>query len=246
MGLASDVAEDSPRPPTTALDFVRVRPVHHPEENARRDRDDLDAEFSADDEPLYRPRYNVAPTDAAWVVEYGADRRVLRPATWNYLASGGRPLINLRGENVGSGTGYREAFASRRCAVITDGFYEWPGKGLAPFWFHRADDGLVLLGGVFQRPKGADEHARYTVLTTRPNALVARVHDRMPVILPAERLDEWLTAEPAAAAGLIGPAPEDALVATPGSKHVNSVKYDDPECVAPAESGGAPARRPLF
>jgi putative SOS response-associated peptidase YedK len=79
----------------------------------------LEAEYAEDDEPLYRARFNVAPTDLAWIVELGGDRRVLRPATWNYLL-GGRPLINLRGENVGSGSGYREAFASRRCAVVTD------------------------------------------------------------------------------------------------------------------------------
>ena len=208
--------------------------------------DTLDAEYGPDDEPLYRPRYNVAPTDVAWIVEYGAHRRALRPATWNYLVSGGRPLINLRGENVGSGAGYRDAFASRRCAVVTDGFYEWPGKGLAPFLFHRADDGLVLLGGLFQRAKGDDVHARFTVLTTRPNALVARVHDRMPVILSVERLDEWLTAEPAEAATLIGPAPEDALVATAVSKHVNSVRNDDPACVVPSEHDAGPAQRSLF
>ncbi len=83
--------------------------------------DALDAEYGPDDEPLYRPRYNVAPTDRAWIVEYGADRRVLRPATWNYLVSGGRPLINLRGESVRAGRGYRDAFMSRRCAVVTDG-----------------------------------------------------------------------------------------------------------------------------
>jgi hypothetical protein len=77
--------------------------------------DALDAEISDDDGPLYRPRYNVAPTDVAWIVEPGAGRRVLRPATWNYLMSNGRPLF--RGENLGSGSGYREAFASRRCAV---------------------------------------------------------------------------------------------------------------------------------
>jgi putative SOS response-associated peptidase YedK len=46
----------------------------------------------------------------------------------------------------------------------------------------------------------------------------------MPVILPIERLDEWLGAEPAEAVGLMGSAPEDALVATAVSKHVNSVK----------------------
>ena len=68
--------------------------------------------------------------------------------------------------------------------MVADGFYEWAGKGLAPTWFHRADDELVLLGGLFQRPKGTDAHARFTVLTTRPNQLVAKVHDRMPVIVP--------------------------------------------------------------
>jgi putative SOS response-associated peptidase YedK len=57
----------------------------------------------------------------------------------------------------------------------------------------------------------------------------------MPVILPTERLDEWLGAEPAEAVGLIGPATEDALVAMAVSKHVNSVKNDDPGCVVPAE-----------
>ena len=75
--------------------------------------DALEAEYADDDELLYRARFNVAPTDLAWIVELG-DRRVLRSGTWNYLVSSGRALVNLRGENVGSGSGYREAFASRR------------------------------------------------------------------------------------------------------------------------------------
>lgn len=209
--------------------------------------DDLDAEYAEGDAPLYRARYNVAPTDLAWIVELGGDRRVLRPATWNYLVSSGRPLINLRGENVSSGSGYREAFASRRCAIVTDGFYEWPPtKGNAPTYYHRADDGLVLLGGLYQRPQGTDTHARFTVLTTRPNALVARVHDRMPVVLPNERLDEWLGAELTDAVQLIGPAPEDALVATAVGKRVNSVRNDDAQCVLPAQREAGPTQRSLF
>ena len=49
------------------------------------------------------------------------------------------PLINLRGENVGSAAGYRDAFASRRCAVVSDAFYEWPPtKGSAPTLYHQA------------------------------------------------------------------------------------------------------------
>jgi putative SOS response-associated peptidase YedK len=72
-------------------------------------------------------------------------------------------------------------------------------------------------------------------LTTRPNELAAPAHDRMPVILSLERLDEWLMAEPSGAARLIRPVADGVLVATQFSKRVNSVKHDDPECVAAAE-----------
>jgi putative SOS response-associated peptidase YedK len=215
----------------------------------------LDAEFSPDDAAAYKPRWNVAPTDVTWIVRFGADRRVLLPAVWGYQPSRGRrhgavrPLINVRGEQVASGSGFRDAFADRRCAVVTDGFYEWPGQGQAPFWFHRADGGLVLLGGLYQDAGGAaGDRPRFTVLTTRPNKLIAAVHDRMPVILPLDRkgVDDWLTAPPVAAGGMIGPAPEEILVATPVSKHVNSVRNDDPTCIAPAQHAPAPIQGTLF
>jgi len=61
----------------------------------------------------------------------------------------------------------------------------------------------------------------------------------MPVIipmLPAARIDDWLTAPPAQAAALIAPAPEDALIATPVSRRVNKVANDDAACLAPPEA----------
>ena len=140
----------------------------------------LDAELSPEDARRYKRRYNVAPSDRHWILEYGADRRVLVPAKWGYVptspsSSSGRvrkPLINVRGEQVGSGHGFREAFASRRCAVVTDGFFEWNARR-EPFWYHRADGGLVLLGGLFQGAADTEREPRFTVLTTRPNKLIA-------------------------------------------------------------------------
>jgi putative SOS response-associated peptidase YedK len=204
--------------------------------------DALDAELSPEDARLYKRRYNGAPSDRHWILEYGADKRVLVPAKWGYLStlptssSSGRarkPLINVRGEQVGSGHGFRDAFASRRCAVVTDGFFEWNARR-EPFWYHRADGGLVLLGGLFQSAAETEREPRFTVLTTRPNELIAAVHDRMPVIVPAAQIDEWLTAPPAEAAALIRPAPADALIATSVSRRVNKVANDDPGCLAPA------------
>ncbi|HEX3696861.1 MAG TPA: SOS response-associated peptidase [Polyangia bacterium] len=212
----------------------------------------LDAEYAFADAALYKRRFNVAPTDLTWIVRFGADRRVLLPAVWGYQTARGRPLINVRSEQVGSGAGFRDAFAGRRCAMVTDGFYEWPGQGQAPFWFHRPEGGLLLLGGLFQAASasavnsGGDGHPRFTVLTTRPNKLVSAVHDRMPVIVSPQALDDWLTAEPTQAAELLVPAAEDVLAAMPVSKRVNSVRHDDPACIAESAHPPSPTQGSLF
>jgi len=205
--------------------------------------DELEAEVADEDVASYRPRYNVAPTDTHWMLERGGDRRVLLPAVWGYVTATGRPLINVRGEQVGSGGGFRHAFAERRCAIVTDGFYEWT-KDHRPFWFHRTDGGLILLAGLYQDagaagagkggPTGA--RPRFTVLTTRPNRVVGAVHDRMPVVLPPDGVDEWLAGPAARAGQLIATAPDDALVVTAVSKRVSSVKNDDPECLVPVSA----------
>lgn len=209
--------------------------------------EELDAEVSDDDARLYRPRYNVAPSDRHWILRAEGDGRVLVPATWGYLA-GGKPLINVRAEQVASGRGFRDAFQDRRCAVITDGFFEWNDKR-EPTWFHRRDGGLVLLAGLYHRPPDAPA-PRFTVLTTRPNKMVAAVHDRMPVAIDprdATALEAWLTAAaPTEVTRWLAPAPEDLLIATPVSRHVNSVKNDDPQCVAPPGSEPPPAQTTMF
>jgi putative SOS response-associated peptidase YedK len=212
--------------------------------------EELDAEFSEEDAQLYRPRYNAAPSETLWVLRAGVagvagvDSRVLIPADWGYLA-GGRSLINVRGEQVGSGAGFREAFAARRCGVVCDGFFEWDRRH-RPTWFHRADGGLIVLGGLYQSAAEPGKLPRFTILTTRPNRLVAAVHDRMPLILPPERLDHWLDDEPARVLDLVAPAPEAGFLATPVSTRVNHVRHDDPECLIPVEPGAQDPQRELF
>ena len=165
---------------------------------------ELDAVISERDAPIYRPRYNIAPSDTSWIVEARGDERVLVPATWGYPVRD-RPLINVRGEQIASGSGFRDAFANRRCLVVTDGFYEW-NSAKRPTWFHRRGDGLALMAGLFQTTAGPPQ---FTILTTRPNILVAGIHDRMPVIVSAEAVDRWLVGNTSDAARLIEPAPED-------------------------------------
>ena len=72
----------------------------------------------------------------------------------------------------------------------------------------------------------------FVILTTRANALMAPIHNRMPVVLDESRLDEWMDSEnanPTSLHAMLGPAPEDWLIAEPASTLVNSVKNDGPE-----------------
>lgn len=198
----------------------------------------------------YRPRFNVAPTDLHVVLRGDApggsdDRgRHLEPARWGFAAAPGRaPLFNARSETAAVLGSFRDAFLTGRCVVPADGFYEWAGppEDRRPHWLHRRDGRLLLFAGLHQADgtgagTGDGGAARFTVLTTRANATVARLHDRMPVILSPDDVEAWLKAGDRR---LLRPAPEEDLTLTEVSKRVNSVKHDDPGCLVPVSSAEA-------
>jgi putative SOS response-associated peptidase YedK len=121
-----------------------------------------------------------------------------------------------------------------------------------PVWFHRADGGLVYFAGLYEswRPSPDEKERTFTIITTTPNTLLEQVHDRMPVILEDEAVEEWLFARKDADAliELLRPAREGLLVATAVSPRVNSVKNDDPECLLPPDARplAEPAQAALF
>ncbi len=179
--------------------------------------------------PIYAPHYNIAPTDTVPVLTLAEGQRHISPMTWGTIPKNRRGMvINWRSESFPP--------RSPRCGVITDGFYEWSGPREArqPHWFHRPDHALVVLAGMWkmQQQRDGTFAQAFVVLTTRANALMVPIHDRMPVVLEASRLDEWMNpsaADPALLRSMLTPAPEDWLVAERGSPLVNSVKNDGPE-----------------
>jgi putative SOS response-associated peptidase YedK len=200
------------------------------------------------DEDKYRPRWNIAPTDPHWIVRMRYEERTILPAKWGLVnhwakdAKRAASQINARAETLAKSSAFREAFAQRRCVVPADGFYEWEGAGPArrPIWFHREDDGLIYFAGLFEswQPEPENWQRTFTIVTTEPNGLLAPIHNRMPVILPAERVDEWLDPleqDFEKLQKLLCPAAENALVARRVSQRANSVRNDDPACIEPSE-----------
>lgn len=196
---------------------------------------------------LYRPRYNVAPTDPHWIVRVKEGRRQLLPAKWGLVnswakdASGAARQINARAETVPTRPAFRDAFEKRRCVVPTDGFFEWIGdKGARrPVWFHPPAGGLLLLAGLYEswRDPVTDAWQRtFSIVTVGANELVAPVHDRMPAVLVGGAVQEWMASPGdsdhlARLEALLAPAPLGTLAATPVSSRANSVKNDDPACL---------------
>jgi putative SOS response-associated peptidase YedK len=106
----------------------------------------------------------------------------------------------------------------------------------------RRADGLLAFAGLGDRwqPLEGPAVESCAILTITPNAVVARVHDRMPVSLAPDDFPAWLGEAPVTAdqlTGLLRPCPAEALVAYPVSTYVNAPAHDGPEAIARLRRG---------
>src|SRR4051794_5507760 len=152
-------------------------------------------------EPL-GPSWNVAPTDPVPVVRMSERRggRVLDTARWGLLPPwagdprAGARMINARSETVATSPAFAPSFARRRCLVPADGWFEWvrDGKAKQAYYMTPADGAPLAFAGIWTMWRG--ELLTCSVLTAAASGPLARVHDRMPLILPPERWAGWLDA----------------------------------------------------
>jgi putative SOS response-associated peptidase YedK len=206
--------------------------------NALADELGVGQEYLAD----YKPRYNVAPLQRHFIVTKEYENRKLVQAKWGLVnhwardASWAARLINAKAETVEKLASFRDAFKKRRCVIPADGFYEWRGpKGKRePLWIHRTDGKLLLFAGLYeawQKDQGQLE-TTFTIITCPPNAVMASIHNRMPVILSVKDAEDWMNPRdehPLDLKRLLVPAPDDLLVTQRASPLVNYVQNDGPE-----------------
>ena len=142
----------------------------------------------------FAPSYNVAPTQTSPVVLQTEQGREARPMRWGLVPpwatdlTFGNRCINARSEEAASKPAFRAAMKSRRCLVPISGFYEWQKVGdklKQPWYFTPADGTLFALAGLWESWGASDTRTEtFTLLTGPPNELLARIHDRMPCIMP--------------------------------------------------------------
>jgi putative SOS response-associated peptidase YedK len=197
-----------------------------------------------EDMPWFAPSYNVAPQTTQPVVRLnrGSGKREFALMQWGlvpYWAKDpkiGYSTINARAEEVATKPLYREALKKRRCLIPADAFYEWQklgGKSKRPFAFGLKSGEPYAFAGLWEqwKPKEGEPLETFTILTTDPNELAEKVHDRMPVILEPRDYDRWMEpGEPERLpVDLLRPLPAEKMKRWTVDERVGNVRNDDPE-----------------
>ncbi len=183
----------------------------------------IKAKFRVPAVPEFTPSPDVRPTERQPIVRLDRERAhecVL--ARWGLVPAWAKDLkfgtrcINARAETVASLPAFRHAFSKRRCLVPVNAFYEWSGPvGHRTKWRIRLrEEPLFALGGLWEwwkDPATQEGVETYTIVTCTPNDTLARIHDRMPVILDVRDYERWL--DPGSdAASLLAPAADERVI----------------------------------
>jgi putative SOS response-associated peptidase YedK len=187
----------------------------------------IKAHFRVPSVPDFALSADVRPTELQPIIRLTHDGsgRECALARWGLVPSWAKEIkfgnrcINARSETIATTATFRAAYAKRHCLVPLNAFFEWSGeKGHKTKWRIRMkDEPLFAVAGLWEwwrDPSTQQGVETYTIITTEANAVLAPVHDRMPVIVGAADYTRWLDAS-ADSSSLLTPYADDALVIEP-------------------------------
>jgi len=208
----------------------------------------------------YKPRYNAAPGQSIPVVVSKDNKRYLTNMFWGFIPPWGEKSdgsttsqANIRDDTIERNRFFKERLLTSRCIIVADGFYEWKKpegyehiirgeklpKGIkkTPYRIILKNNQLFALAGLWRSIEIENKKVVTTgIITTRPNSLMASIHDRMPVILNDEDLDIWLdnnVKDFEQLYNLLDPYPENEMDAYVVSYAVNNSRDDTAACIEP-------------
>ena len=211
------------------------------------------------DAPPVTPRLNLAPTQNALVAVHEPGDIRLESMRWGLIPSWARDksigakLANARAETIDEKPSFRKPFQRRRCLLPVDGYYEWESRpgGKQPVYYSMRNGDLFCLAGLWETWMIPEQVAEpelpglgqaevetlrtFTVITTTPNRLAKRVHDRMPVIVHPADYGNWLSLESKAAdlKRLLRPFNDEPMQEHYVTPLMNNPRFEVPECIEP-------------
>ena len=196
---------------------------------------------------MYKPSYNSAPSQNLPVIT-NSDPRQLSLFKWGLIPFWakdpriGNKLINTRAETISEKPAFKNALIKRRCLVPANGFFEWRKNDKTPFRIFLKNDELFAMAGIWETWKDAEGRPihSFSIITTAPNELMEKLHDRMPVILQRENEAVWLHGEKKEnLQSLLVPFDAKKMGAYPISAKINSPTNNSEEFVREVDTAGS-------
>jgi putative SOS response-associated peptidase YedK len=184
------------------------------------------------DGPETRTGYNICPSQDIPIVRRVEGRNELVNAHWGFIPHWAKDKklqpANTRSDSVATKPFFRDAFRHRRCLIPVTGFYEWQqtAAGKQPYFIKLQDQEIFSFAGIWSHWQDMDTAA---LITCGANALMAPIHDRMPVIIKPKDYDIWLAA---GGAGFLQPY-DGAMEAWPVSTRVNTPRNQGEVLIRP-------------
>ncbi len=167
------------------------------------------------------PSYNIAPTqNVPILVDRGFERdehgnpigdlsREFHSARWGLVPRWSKgpgdmaPLFNARIETLFEKPSFKESVLRRRCLIPASGYFEWQVSDSGekrPIYINAGDEGMFAFAGIYDwwadptKPAGAPDRwlLSASIVTKASAPELAHIHDRNPVLLSPDTLDEWL------------------------------------------------------
>lgn len=158
----------------------------------------------------------VAPGKPGFVVRLVEGQHQVAAMQWGFSRPWSkRPINNARDDKL-EGKTWKEAWQARRCVIPARRFFEWSGSS-RPKTRHAIcvdPDHWFWIAGIWEDNPDPQIGLSYTMLTTAANAEMSPIHDRMPVILPPDDIEEFLLS-PEAPANLVRPFDGDLIIDPP-------------------------------
>lgn len=202
----------------------------------------------------YTPSYNVAPSHQVVSIIYDGEKKRAGTLQWGLIPSWaedkkiGYKMINARSETAHVKPSFRTLMTEKRCLIIADSFYEWQQTEARKEAkrIQVEDRSLFAFAGLWDRwEKDGETIFTCTILTKDSNPFMRNIHHRMPIILPKEQQDEWITnrfVQPSEAKQFLETVEPDPFTAYTVRDRVNKVAHNDEQCIEPLPEDERPVQ----
>lgn len=146
----------------------------------------------------------VRPTNIVPVIAPNrSGARAVFPMVWGFtLPRSSSPMVNARVETASTKPTFKESWERRRCIIPASYYFEWEhlinaatGKAKTgdKYMIQPKGSEITWLAGLYRiEEMSGIQVPVFTVLTREPSEEIRFIHDRMPVILPREDVDNWI------------------------------------------------------